>query len=264
MKKLTKYFIAMLTVLVLTACSSGAGDDTADGLQAIKDRGVLRVGVKDDVPGFGLLNTSTSEIEGFEIDIVKALAEELLGDETKYELTAVTAKTRGPLLDNGDIDLVIATFTINEERKLTYNFSTAYYTDSVGFLVKTAAGFSSIEDLANKTIGVAQTATTKDAIIAEGDQYGITFEFVELATYPELKTALDSGRIDAFSVDRSILSGYLDASTEILPDSFSPQEYGVASKLDNTDLSEWVDTKINAMLDDGTLDTLRDAWGLAE
>ena len=80
------------------------------------------------------------------------------------EIPGVTAKTRGPLLENGEIDLVIATFTITAERKETYNFSTPYYTDAVGLLVNKDSGINSIEDLDGKIIGVAQSSTTKDGL----------------------------------------------------------------------------------------------------
>ncbi|HFI0508298.1 TPA: transporter substrate-binding domain-containing protein, partial [Streptococcus suis] len=101
----------------------------SDQVQAIIDRGVLRVGVKQDVPNFGYKNPDTGEFEGMEIDIARKIADELGVD---IEFTPVTAQTRGPLLDNGQVDMVIATFTITEERKLLYNFTTPYYTDAVG------------------------------------------------------------------------------------------------------------------------------------
>ena len=267
MKKVLSALFILCLVFTLAACSSSTDKkDTAtttDGsLDAVVKAGVLRVGVKEDVPNFGLRNTATGEIEGFEIDIVKLLAKEILGDEKAYELTPVTAKTRGPLLDNGEVDLVIATFTITDERKLTYNFSTPYYEDAVGLLVKKAAGFKGLADMNGKVIGVAQSATSKDAVQKSADELGITVSFSEYATYPEIKAALDSGRVDAFCVDGSILGGYVDDSTMILPDRFSPQQYGVTSKLDNIALTEAVDGYINGWLEDGTIEGLITKWGL--
>lgn len=267
MKKVLSALLILCLVFTLAACSSSTDKkDTAtttDGsLDAVVKAGVLRVGVKEDVPNFGLRNTATGEIEGFEIDIVKLLAKEILGDEKAYELTPVTAKTRGPLLDNGEVDLVIATFTITDERKLTYNFSTPYYEDAVGLLVKKAAGFKGLADMNGKVIGVAQSATSKDAVQKSAEELGITVSFSEYATYPEIKAALDSGRVDAFCVDGSILGGYVDDSTMILSDRFSPQQYGVTSKLDNIALTEAVDGYINGWLEDGTIEGLITKWGL--
>ncbi|MEG1779589.1 MAG: transporter substrate-binding domain-containing protein, partial [Oscillospiraceae bacterium] len=208
-----------------TAPTTDAPAQTApatDGsIQKIKDRGVLKVGVKVDVPKFGYKNTSTNEVEGFEIDLAKKIAGKIFGDESKVEVQGVTAKTRGPLLDNGEVDLIIATFTINDERKEVYNFSDPYFTDGVGLLVKKAAGFKSLADMDGKTIGVAQSATSKEAIDAAAKELGVKVSFSEFASYPEIKAALDSGRVDVFSVDGAILAGYLDDTTEILPDRFS-------------------------------------------
>jgi putative glutamine transport system substrate-binding protein len=237
-------------------------DELPASVAAIKNSGVFKVGVKSDVPGFGLENTETGQYEGFEIELSKLIAGEIFGDPTKVAFTAVTAKTRGPLLDNNEIDAVIATFTITEERRLTYNFSTPYYADAVGLLVKGDAGYATLADLNGKTIGVAQSATSKAALEAASAEIGATLSFSEFATYPEIKAALDSGRVDAFSVDKSILNGYLDDTTVILPDAFSPQEYGVATKLDKTDFAAWVDGLITGWLADGTIDSLVDQFGL--
>ena len=70
-------------------------------------------------------------------------------------------------------------------------------------------------------------------------------------------------RVDAFSVDRSILNGYVDDSTMLLDAQFAPQEYGVATKKSNTELADQVDAAIGAMADDGTLTALQERWGLS-
>lgn len=267
MKKMLSALLVLCLVFTLAACSSSSGSSntaskTDGSLDAVVKAGVLKVGVKEDVPNFGLRNTTTGEIEGFEVDIVKLLAGKILGDENAYELTPVTAKTRGPLLDNGEVDLVIATFTITDERKLTYNFSTPYYEDAVGLLVKKDSGYKGLADMNGAVIGVAQSATSKEAVQKVADEKGITVSFSEYATYPEIKAALDSGRVDAFCVDGSILGGYVDDTTMILPDRFAPQQYGVASKLDNVTLSQAVDDDINEWLKDGTIEGLITKWGL--
>lgn len=252
------------------AGTAASGDVTED-VQKIIDRGVLKVGCKSDVPNFSLQNTATGEYEGFEDDLAYNIAGEIFGctaDEAKekklVEFQGVTAKTRGPLLENGEIDLVIATFTITDERKETYNFSTPYYTDAVGLLVNNDSGIESIEDLDGKIIGVAQSSTTKDGFKAYVEEKGLDVnpEFQEFDGYPALAQALATKQIDCFSVDRAILSGYVNDSNHILSDRFSEQEYGVASAKENTGLASLVDGKVNAMIDDGSMKTLQDAWGL--
>ena len=240
MKKGKLLFVgAFLTALGILAPAIQAQD--APEIKAVKDRGVLKVGVKVDVPKFGYRDAKSGEISGYEIDLAKALAGKLLGSSAKVDAQGVTAKTRGPLLDNGEIDLVIATFTITEERKKSYNFSDPYFVDGVGLLVKKEAGYKSLKDLAGKKIGVAQSATSKKAVEAEAARIGVKVNFLEFNTYPEIKAALDSRRVDCFSVDTSILMGYLDDKTVILPDRFSPQSYGIASKLSNKGLAKYVD-----------------------
>ncbi|MFV0351751.1 MAG: transporter substrate-binding domain-containing protein [Oscillospiraceae bacterium] len=233
-----------------SSAASGLGAITGENIDAIKAAGVLKVGVKEDVPKFGLKDTATGEFEGLEIELAKAIAESL-GVEVAF--TPVTAKTRGPLLETGELDLVIATFTITEERKETYNFSTPYYEDAVRLMVKKDSGFTALADMDGATIGVAQAATSMEAIQAAADEAGVSITFSEFATYPEIKAALDSGRVDCFSVDGSILLGYVDDTTVILDDKFSPQEYGVASALSKKDLAEYVDAYVVAGLADGSI-----------
>jgi putative glutamine transport system substrate-binding protein len=278
MKKAVGILLAVIMLLAIAGCAgstttpsaspSASGSASPSGeklpaqIQAIIDRGYLRVGTKVDVPNFGFLNPSTNVVEGMEIDIAKALAKKLFGDETKYETQAVTAQTRGPLLDNNEVDIIIATFTITEERKLSFNFTDPYYTDSIGFLVKKDAGFTKISDLDGKTIGVAQSATTKDACNEKAKELGITLKFAEFASYPEINAALTSGRVDAFSVDKSILLGYVNDTTTILEEGFKPQNYGIACKFDNKDLAAYLNDFIAEIKGDGSLDAIIEKWGL--
>jgi len=269
MKKMLVFFLSLITLSMFLMAGCGDAPKAASGdsaaapdIKAIKDRGVLKIGVKLDVPKFGFKNPSTGQVEGMEIDLSKVLAKKILGDENKIDVQGVTAKTRGPLLDNGEVDLVIATFTITEERKQSYNFSDPYFTDGVGLMVKKSSGAQSLKDLDGKKIGVAQSATSKKAIQDAADKAGIKVSFLEFGTYPEIKAALDSGRVDCFSVDGAILFGYLDDSTVILADRYTPQEYGAASKKSNTALAKIVNDTINEMKQSGEMDKLIQKWGL--
>lgn len=277
-KKACAALMAVSMLAMTTACagSAPAGGSKAESsaaaasaatatptLDKIKSAGVLKVGVKVDVPNFGLKNTKTGEIEGFEIDLAKAIAKDLLGDEKKVNTQGVTAKTRGPLLDNGEVDLVIATFTITDERKKVYNFSDPYFSDAVKLMVKKDSGISGLKDLVGKTIGVAQSSTSMKAIQAAAEKDKLNVKFDEYATYPEIKAALDSGRVQCFAVDGSILSGYVDDTTTILGEKYAPQQYGVASKLDNKDLAEYVNAQISKLKSNGELDKMIAKWHLS-
>jgi len=262
---LTFPLLVLVAILLLVVKQPIPQTDTttelsnSDQVQAIIERGVLRVGVKQDVPNFGYKNPDSGEFEGLEIDIARKIAEELGVD---IEFTPVTAQTRGPLLDNGQVDLVIATFTITEERKLLYNFTTPYYTDAVGFLVNKDSGIKTFTDLNGKTIGVAQGSITRTLISELADKYGIAVNFAELGSYPELSVSLRAHRTDAFSVDQSILSGYIGSKSELMDFSFSASDYGIVTKLSNKDLNNYLNSLVEKWTSDGSLQALYDANGL--
>ncbi len=242
--------------------SGSAASGEAPDIKAVKDRGTLKVGVKVDVPKFGFKDPNTGKVDGMEIDLARAIAKKVLGDENKIEVQPVTAKTRGPLLDNGEVDFVIATFTITDERKQSYNFSDPYFEDGVALMVKKDSGITDLAGLNGKKIGVAQSATSKQSIIAEMKKDNLKIDFLEFGTYPEIKAALDSGRIDCFSVDGAILAGYLDDSTVILPARYAPQLYGIASKKGNEGLTKAANDTIAEMKASGEMDKLLVKWGL--
>ena len=262
---LTFPLLVLVAILLFVVKQPIAQTDTptelsnSDQVQAIIERGVLRVGVKQDVPNFGYKNPDSGEFEGLEIDIARKIADELGVD---IEFTPVTAQTRGPLLDNGQVDLVIATFTITEERKLLYNFTTPYYTDAVGFLVNKDSGIKTFTDLNGKTIGVAQGSITRTLISELADKYGIAVNFAELGSYPELSVFLRAHRTDAFSVDQSILSGYIGSKSELMDFSFSASDYGIVTKLSNKDLNNYLNSLVEKWTSDGSLQAIYDANGL--
>ncbi len=259
----------------LAGCGGNAGSgssDTSSKLEAIKSRGKLKAGVKKDVIGYGYLNTATNEYEGLEIDLCYQIAAAVLGvsyDEAKeqklVEFTDVTPKTRGPLIDNDQLDIICATYTITDERKKSWDFSTPYRTDHVGILVKKAAGMKSMADLDGKVIGVSQGSTTKDLVGEMLKDQGVdaTPSFQEFPDYPSIKSALDAGNIDAFAMDRSTLKGYTTDDCELLQPEieFGAQDYGIATKK-GSDLSKTVDDTVNELLENGWLDEEIKAWDL--
>ncbi len=292
MKKLTKVLsgvLAGLLVLSLTGCGGSSAPaateapaaaapaattvagETAAALdadvQAIVDRGVLRVGVKNAVIGFGYQDPITGEYSGMEIDIAKALAEQLGVD---VEFTTVTAATRTELLDSGDIDCVLATFTITDERKQSWDFTTPYYTDHVTVLVEDSSGIKTLADLKDKLVGVSSGSTSARALTAAMIEAGVidgtgfdkeTFDpatwttgvsFQQFDDYPGISTALAAGQVDAFCVDKSILAVYKTEGRSYIADEFSPQEYGIATKK-GSGFSAYCEDFITAKLADGTI-----------
>jgi len=260
---------------------STTGGDTASSeypadVQAIIDRGVLRVGVKNAVIGFGYQDPLTQEYTGLEITLAQKIAEQL---GVEVEFTAVTAATRTELLDSGDIDCVLATFTITDERKQSWDFSTPYFTDYVTVLVENASGITSLEGLADKKVGVSSGSTSAKALVKamieggfiSGDNFNEeTFDpatwtegvsFHQYDDYPTISTALSAGEIDAFCVDKSILAAYNSDSRSYIADKFSPQDYGVATKK-GSGLTSVVDGLVTGWLSDGTISGLISENGL--
>ncbi|MDO4483456.1 MAG: transporter substrate-binding domain-containing protein [Clostridia bacterium] len=256
-----KLFALVLAVMVMVTSSAMAE--------------TFRVGVKQDVYGFGYLDEATGTYTGMEIELGALLAEALGYDDVEY--TTVTAATRGQMLDNDELDCVIATFTIKPERKESWDFSTPYYTDAVTVLVETASGITDLTGLAGKTVGVSSGSTSAKALATAMADAGVipafdadTFDistfnggvsFKQFDDYPAISIALSAGDVDAFCVDKSILANYKTSDRSFIADSFSPQDYGVATKK-GSELSPKVEELICTWLEDGTIAGLIEAWGL--
>ena len=260
--------------LGLVGCggSSSSSDSSSDSKVAtIKERGKLKAGVKKDVVGYGLLNTSTNTYEGMEIDLCYQVAAKIFDvsyDEAKsqglVEFTDVTPKTRGPLIDNDQLDIICATYTITDERKQSWDFTDPYRTDHIGILIKKGS-MSTMADLDGKHIGVSQGSTTKDAITKMLEDQGIsaTPTFDEYPDYPSINSALDAGQIDAFAMDRSTLKTYTTDDKELLQPEieFGAQEYGIATKK-GSDLSEVTEEVVTEVVSNGWIDEEVETWGL--
>ena len=255
------------------AASSGA---VSADVQAIIDRGVLKVGVKNAVKGFSFQDTLTGEYTGLEDSLAEMIAEHLGVD---VEFTTVTAATRGELLDSGDIDCVLATFTITDERRKSWDFSTPYYTDYVSVLVEDSSGIKALADLKDKVVGVSSGSTSARALVQEMIDEGVitgegfsadTFNadtwkdgisFRQYDDYPAISTALSAGEVNGFCVDKSILAIYKTEGRSYIDAEFSPQEYGVATKK-GSGFSALCDELVSGWLSDGTIDGLIKENGL--
>ena len=270
------------SVAASTASSAASGSVTASSeavsadVQAIIDRGVLKVGVKNAVKGFSFQDTLTGEYTGLEDSLAEMIAEHLGVD---VEFTTVTAATRGELLDSGDIDCVLATFTITDERRKSWDFSTPYYTDYVSVLVEDSSGIKALADLKDKVVGVSSGSTSARALVQEMIDEGVitgegfsadTFNadtwkdgvsFRQYDDYPAISTALSAGEVNGFCVDKSILAIYKTDGRSYIDAEFSPQEYGVATKK-GSGFSALCDELVSGWLSDGTIDGLIKENGL--
>lgn len=255
---------AAVAGLGLVGCGGSSNSGSSDSkVETIKSRGKLKCGVKKDVVGYGLLNTSTNTYEGMEIDLCYQVAAKVFGcsyyeakSKDLCEFTDVTPKTRGPLIDNDQLDLICATYTITDVRKKSWDFTDPYRTDHVGILIKKGS-MSSMADLDGKHIGVSQGSTTKDAItkMLADNGFSVTPQFDEYPDYPSINSALDAGQIDAFAMDRSTLKTYTTDDKELLQPEieFGAQDYGIATKK-GCDLSEVTEAVVKDVTSNGWID----------
>jgi putative glutamine transport system substrate-binding protein len=273
-KKITALFLA----LVLTGCASSPASGSTQSqtdqtdtvvitkdVQEIIDRGYLIVACKDDVPGFGFYNEETQEYEGMEIGLAYQIASKIFDvsyneavEEKLVHFVPVAVDDREKVLQQHEVDYVIATYTITNERKEKVNFSKSYYSSSVGLMVNiTKIGentlkeerIRSIIDLDNKIIGVMSNSTTRRDFLDYIQKHNINISprFVTYKSYEQLAKALDNGDIDVFCVDVTILTGYLDENKKILDDRFATQHYGIASPKDKEGLNEIANIVVSEM-----------------
>ena len=141
---LTVAAIALISLTTLSGCSSVANQDI---LKADQKSNQITWGVKADTRLFGLENIKNGKLEGFEIDLAKAMTKEILGPKGKAVFVPVTSGTRVPLLKNGNIDAIMATMTITPEREKQVDFTKSYFDAGQSLLVKKGSPVKNIQDL---------------------------------------------------------------------------------------------------------------------
>ncbi|MDR0639865.1 MAG: transporter substrate-binding domain-containing protein [Spirochaetaceae bacterium] len=228
----------------------------------IRITGIVRVGVHSDMPKMGVFDSAANRYDGFEIEIARLLARDLLGNGERVEFVPVTNEEREDFLDKGTVDMIIATFGKSDPRAENYNVSSPYYTDFVGLMTRKDSGFQGLADLNGRSIGVIQGTSTRQAIDAAATAIGVRPHFYEFARFSEIKAALAVGLLDVFASDRTILARYFDDTVTILPDYFAPREYGVATKLSNSELAGFVELRIQQWTREGILEALKSRFGL--
>ena len=231
-------------------------------LDEIREKGKLVVGVKTDVPELSYYDKETGEWSGLEVELAYNVGCEVFGVNRselgdKVELVGVTVADREEKLANGDIDLMRATYTNTNERAKKVALSDSYYTSYIGLMVRYTPedanslgtkNIKSLADLDGKIVSVAKNSTTRNDMtnyIATANQLKVSPQFASYSSYEGLYKALKRGDIDVIAVDVSILNGYDDASTKILPDRFAGQHYGAAVLPENAQLLDAVNKVIN-------------------
>lgn len=262
----------LLSAALLSACGtakdSNAGTGSSGGsapaasasaLDAIKQRGKLVVGVKYDTKLFGLKDPASGKVEGFDVDIAKALAKQIVGDENKVELKEVTSKTRIPMLDNKEIDMIVATMTINEERKKQVDFSDVYFKAGQSLLVKKGSPIKSIADVKKGTKVLAvKGSTSVDNVKKQAPEATV----LEFDNYQDAFSALKAGQGDTLTTDNAILYGMAaqDAGYEVVGEPFTDEPYGIAIKKGEAALVTAVNDGLKALQSSGEYDKIYQKW----
>lgn len=221
-------------------------------------RGRLVVGVDQSTTLFGSRNPATGQLEGFDIDLARELARSIFGDPDRVDLRVVTAAQRETALQEGQVDLVVRTYSITCERKKKVAFSTPYYIAKQRILATKDSGIRTAADLSGKRV-CAVTGTTSLAALYALDPrptlYGVS-------QWTDCLVMVQQGQIDAISTDDVVLAGLLAQdrkNLELVGASIGDEPYGVGIKLENTDLVRFVNGALAEMRENGTWERLYQA-----
>lgn len=175
-------------------------------LQAVLARGKVVCGVHTELLGFGYLDANGRNI-GFDIDFCRAVAAAVLGDAEAIEAVPITAADRGPVLQTGEVDLVVRNMTLTSKREAEWgNFTWITFYDGQGFLVGADSGITNLEDMDGATVCVTTgTTTEKNLATAFGDA-GLSYEAVTFEETSAVYGAYEEGRCDVATSDKSQLA----------------------------------------------------------
>jgi glutamate transport system substrate-binding protein len=266
--------VALLSsaALVLAACggdgddaeaTTGAGGDTGgetaefpegSTMAALAEAGTIRVGTKFDQPGFGLANLEGVP-EGFDVEIAKIIASELGIDEENIEWTETVSANREPFIENGQVDIVVATYTINDKRKEVVSFAGPYYMAGQSILVLADNDdIESEDDLVGQPV-CSVTGSTPAANLKE-----LGAEVIETDTYSNCLEPLRSGQVVAVSTDNVILAGLAaqnEGEFKVVGKPFTEEPYGIGLTKDDTDFRMWINDVLEKAYEDGRY---KEAW----
>lgn len=264
MKKWQALFAALL-VLALAVVAAGCGDDDDDGgegggdqaaerrefpagttMARLQQEGEITIGVKFDVPPFGFRNPQTGDVEGFDVDLGRAIAEEL-GVEPKF-IEAIS-DNRIPFLKDGTADLILSTMTITAERDKEIDFSEPYFVARGRILVPGDSDIQGLEGLEGNSVCTALGSTYEETLREEAPDADLKL----VDSYSECLELLQNGAVDAVSTDDVILTGMIiqDDSLKLVGDPLTTEPYGVGIKEGDRELQQFVDEVIAEYKSDG-------------
>ena len=273
-KRFVSAALAAVMALSMTACgsSNSAAETTASDTEAAEsqaeettaeeakttDGGTLIVGFDQDFPPMGFVGDD-GEYTGFDLELAQEVAKRL---GLEYKAQPIAWDSKDMELESGNIDCIWNGFTMTG-REDDYTWTEPYMANQQVFVVANDSDINSQADLAGKIVEV-QADSSAEAALKEAPELTATFK--ELLTTADYNTAfmdLEQGAVDAIAMD-VIVAGYQiqqrNADFKILDDSLSEEEYGVGFKKGNTELRDKVQSTLEEMAEDGTLQEVSEKW----
>ena len=256
--------------VVLAGCSSDAGnqaEEAAEGtaevaedvqfeagttMAELSEAGAITVGTKFDQPGFGLLNPSGTP-EGFDVEIAKIVAAELGIAAEDIEWVETVSANREPFIQNGQVDMVVATYTINDKRKEVIDFAGPYYEAGQDIMVAKGnpEAIQGPEDLAGKNVCSVEGSTPAENIRTNYPEAQLTLFDV----YSKCADALTNGQVDAVTTDNVILTGLVAGNTEgfeLVGNPFTQEPYGIGIEKGDQAFRDFINDTLEQSYEDGS------------
>ncbi|MEI8366514.1 MAG: transporter substrate-binding domain-containing protein [Parachlamydiaceae bacterium] len=243
------------------AAEVGAKYKKCNSIADIKERGKLLVGIYNDDPYFSFINPLTYQLEGFDVDVARAIAQEIMGNANKIEFVIVDSTDRLNALELGQVDLVIAELSMTEKRRATVDFSDVYYVAGQSVLVNADSSYQSLKDLKGKPVGALAGSTNAEHLRkALPDS-----TFVYFQTLSSGFQALRQQQIQAFCIDDVLLLALRDDSKRVLKDyrfiggEILWESYGIAARKGCVELVDAVNQALKKIKSDGRWQQIYDA-----
>ncbi|RMI42024.1 glutamate ABC transporter substrate-binding protein [Actinomadura harenae] len=237
----------------LAGCSLGSSDQ-----HSILHRHSLVIGVKGDQPGLGLL--VNGHYQGFDVDVATYVATRLGVPASRITFRTTPSSVREKAIEDGTVDMVVATYSITPARKTQVTFAGPYYVAHQDTLVRTSdRSITSVHDLARKKICAVKGSNSWRRIT---DERSIPAVPVDVATYSDCMPLLMNGRIDAFSTDDLILAGFAAGHPDVhlIGAPFTDEKYGIGMRKGDLAGCEAVNRILTGMYQDGSAGRFLDHW----
>jgi glutamate transport system substrate-binding protein len=255
--------LAVVACLMLVAAGCGGGDEgggTAPGgksfpagttMARLADAGKVTVGTKFDQPLFGLKNLE-GKPEGFDVEIAKIIAADLGIAADSITWVETVSANREPFIQQGKVDFVVATYTINDKRKQVVDFAGPYFEAGQDIMVAKGnpEGITGPDSLAGKKVCSVSGSTPAENIRTNYPKA----QLVEFDVYSKCAEALKNKQVQAVTTDNVILLGLISKDQEafeLVDKPFTKEPYGIGLKKGDTQFRDFINTTLEAAFKDG-------------